>query len=235
MKRCLLKSGLPTGARVDWTSFADDASTISAYCRLYRHARVVGSHIGNYTYISEHSVVSWSDVGKFCSIGPRCLVGGLGRHPTKWISTHPLFYSTRRQVELSFVSSNLFDELPRTTIGNDVWLGARSIVLDGVNVGDGAIVAAGAVVSRDVEPYAIVGGVPAKLIRHRFPADARSALTTLRWWDEDGSTLEMVADRFTEKSEWTASDIKSLGDALLAARSRAANSDAAVLRGASDI
>ena len=84
-------------------------------------------------------------------------------------------------------------EQSRSRVGSDFWVGAWAIVLDGVTVGEGAVIAAGAVVARDVEPFAIVGGVPARLIRHRFASDTREALLRLKWWDEEPDTVRRLA------------------------------------------
>ncbi|MEM5663830.1 CatB-related O-acetyltransferase [Bacillus toyonensis] len=101
-------------------------------------------------------------IGKFCSISYGCQIG-MSEHPTNYISTSPYSYG----------SSNIFGITPYfeevhspPIIGNDVWIGGRVIILQGVTIGDGAIIAAGAVVNKDVPPYTIVGGVPAKPIKN---------------------------------------------------------------------
>jgi len=118
------------------------------------------------------------------------------------------------QVERSFVESSDFDEDMRTTIGNDVWIGAHSVILDGARIHNGAIVAAGAVVKGEVEPYSIVGGVPAKIIRYRFEPEVRTALLDLAWWDRDDDILKNVASLFTQKTEWTKDDVLFLREKL---------------------
>jgi len=111
---------------------------------------------------------------------------GLGEHPSKdFVSTHPMFYSTIGQSNPVIVEKSLFDEFPTTVIGNDVWIGARAVLKTGVKIGDGAIVAAGAIVVNDVEPYSIVGGVPAKHIRYRFSQEQIGTLLESRWWEKD--------------------------------------------------
>ena len=97
------------------------------------------------------------------------------------------------------VDSNYdFAEYRPITIGNDVWIGARAMVMDGVEVGDGAIVAANAVVTKDVPPYAIVGGVPAKVIRYRFAPEKIEALQLLQWWSWP---LEEICRRMQELND----------------------------------
>lgn len=196
-----------------WASYVDAKSTIEEGCRLYGVTSIIDSDIGRNTYVAGASICD-SQVGAFCSIGPQVLIGGLGSHPTKWLSTHPSFYSIRGQSGACFVKENLFDELKKTTIGSDVWIGARAVIIDGVNIGNGAIVAAGAVVARDVPPYAIVGGVPAKLIRYRFSNDVIEKLTAWRWWLLPDEKLATIALGFSGFQECTVDMIDQLERSL---------------------
>lgn len=184
-----------SGFRASFRSHADRFCRFAEYTRIHAGAAIYNSSLGRFTYVSRARVIN-ANIGAFCSIGPEALVGGLGRHPTKWISTHPVFYSTGGQVSLSFSDSNYIDELPRVEIGNDVWIGARAIVLDGVKIGDGAIIAAGAVVTRDVQPYAIVGGMPARIIRMRYEPDVVDQLLMLEWWNWSIEKLQARAGVF---------------------------------------
>ncbi|HEU4708702.1 MAG TPA: CatB-related O-acetyltransferase, partial [Methylophilaceae bacterium] len=163
-KRRRLTKIIP-GFWASFWSFATPDCRFSAHNRIYRRANLRSTSLGRMTYVAEASRIGFADIGAFCSIGPNVLLGGLGCHPVDRLSTHPAFYSSRLQAGDTFSENDLFEELPRVTVGNDVWIGAGSIVLDGVRIGDGAIIAAGAVVNKDVPPYAIVGGVPARLIR----------------------------------------------------------------------
>ena len=163
-------------------TYVDKETVFTEYNCLSFASVIKSSFIGRYTYIAGARIQS-SSIGSFCSIGPGTRIGGLGKHPTKWLSTHPVFFSTLKQANTTFVDKNYFLESGKVEIGNDVWIGANVTILDGVRVGDGAIIAAGAVVVSDVEPYTIVGGVPAKLIRYRFDDDMIDALLELHWWD----------------------------------------------------
>jgi acetyltransferase-like isoleucine patch superfamily enzyme len=157
-------------------------STIGACVGLHQSVQLSDATIGAYSYIAERSVASNVTIGKFSSIGPELLCG-YGTHPLTWVCTSPVFYSRRGQCGGSFVEKEHFEENLKTTIGNDVWIGARVFLRDGVNIGDGAIIGAGAVVIKDVAPYSVVGGVPAKLIRHRFVEHDIEQLSNIRWWD----------------------------------------------------
>jgi len=153
--------------------------------------------IGRYSYVAREACLDEVSIGSFASIGPRTLLG-CGDHPVDLASTAPVFYSTRRQCGASFAPADHAAERRAITIGHDVWLGAHAFVRDGLTIGDGAIVAAGAVVAADVPPYAIVGGVPAKLIRFRFPAGAIQRLLVLQWWNWEETRLRAAQPWFVQ-------------------------------------
>jgi chloramphenicol O-acetyltransferase type B len=146
------------------------------------------SFVGKFTYIGGDSYISLVNIGRFCSIGPHLLCG-LGEHPTNFVSTHPVFYSPLKQCGITFSSNTLISERKRVTIGHDVWIGARVYIRDGISIGNGAIIAAGSIVVKDVPDYAIVGGVPAKLIRYRFSEEHIKKLQEICWWDWSEATL----------------------------------------------
>lgn len=123
-------------------------------------------------------------IGKFCSIA--CGVKFLfncANHTLKSLSTYtfPLFYEDW-ELEKSNVAS-AWDNKGDVVIGNDVWIGFEAVILAGVKIGDGAIIGTRAVVTKDVPPYSIVGGIPAKVIRKRYSQDIIEQLLSLRWWD----------------------------------------------------
>lgn len=153
--------------------------------------------VGRFTSIGSDSSYVNCRIGSFCSFGPQVLAG-LGRHPTDYVSTSAAFYSPNNNgCRISFVDKSLFEESLPIVIGSDVWLGARTIIIDGVTIGHGAIVAAGAVVTKDVQPYTIVGGVPAKVIRKRFADTIIEDLLEIRWWQRDMGWISQHAREFT--------------------------------------
>ncbi len=162
-----------------------NASTFSNYNTIRKHARLRDAHLGAYSYIGRESQVYHAWIGNFTCIAPEVLIG-LGEHPSKdFVSSHPMFYSTIGQSNPVIVEKNLFDEFPQTIIDNDVWIGTRAVLKTGVSIGNGAVIAAGAVVVKDVEPYSIVGGVPAKHIRYRFTPELINILQKSEWWNKD--------------------------------------------------
>ena len=160
------------------------------YNTVYENVELDEVSLGDFTYISAYTRIVKTNIGKFCSIGDNCKIG-LGKHPSKtFVSTHPIFFSTFKQTQISFADKNYFKEYENITIGNDVWIGHGSIIVDGVNISDGVIVAAGAVVTKDIPPYAIVAGVPAKIIKYRFEKDKIEKLLKLQWWNDDLESLK---------------------------------------------
>ena len=161
------------------------------------------TQVGRFTSIGYDGVYNNCQIGNFCSLGPRILAG-LGRHPVNFVSTSPAFYSPQHtNVRISFVQKQFFEELLSITIGSDVWIGAHTILLDGIRIGHGAIIGAGAVVTKDVEPYTIVGGVPAKLIRKRFSEDIIELLLSTCWWDKSEHWLREYSEHFQDVERFT--------------------------------
>ncbi|TPG76427.1 antibiotic acetyltransferase [Pseudomonas arsenicoxydans] len=140
--------------------------------------------IGAHTYIRSGCVLSdVSSIGRFCSIGKGCIIGqGKRGHPTDWLSSHPFQYTN---TGLSFTP-----EAANVTIGNDVWIGHDAMILEGVSIGTGAIIATRALVTRDVPPYAIVAGAPANIVRFRHAADIIVMLVNSKWWNCDIKLLK---------------------------------------------
>lgn len=157
--------------------------TFGLYVTIYDNVSLYECTLGDFTYVTSRTNIARTTLGKYCSVGPDCKIG-LGKHPSKeFVSTHPIFFSISRLAQISFADRSYFEEFDNIAIGNDVWIGANVIVIDGIRIGDGAIVAAGSVVTKDVPPYAIVGGVPAKVIRFRFEQYQIEKLLEIKWWD----------------------------------------------------
>ncbi|MCT8268901.1 type B chloramphenicol O-acetyltransferase [Afifella sp. JA880] len=129
-------------------------------------------------------------IGSFCSIGSGAafIMAGNQGHRNDWISTFPFYWMP--EVPAFEGSENGYQPAGDTVIGNDVWIGSEAIIMPGVTVGDGAVIGTRALVTKDVEPYAIVGGNPAKVIRKRFDDAAIAQLLQLRWWDWDDEALK---------------------------------------------
>jgi acetyltransferase-like isoleucine patch superfamily enzyme len=160
------------------------------YNTIYDHVVLQKVELGDFTYIANGSNIKNTKIGKFCSIGPdiKC---GLGRHPSHtFVSTHPIFFSTLKQAQVSFADKNYFEDFKNIEIGNDVWIGANVIIIDGIEIGNGSIIAANSVVTKDVPSYAIVAGSPAKIIKYRFNEVEIKYLQNIKWWDQELSWIK---------------------------------------------
>lgn len=135
----------------------------------FKRCGFVGTVRIGYRSYANQSFFRNCEIGRFCSIGRGVSIGA-ARHPTATLSTHPAAFAEG------------FEVGPLTRIGNDVWIGDNVVVMAGLKIGDGAILGAGAVVTRDVAAYDIVGGVPARLIRPRFDAETVAILQASQWW-----------------------------------------------------
>lgn len=133
--------------------------------------------IGRHTYMNDGSIRDRVDIGRFCSIGRNVTIAA-GDHPLQCLTTHPIAWQTKDGVKYK----NRVKRSIRTTIGHDVWIGDNVIVVPGVTIGTGAVIGANAVVTKDVLPYMIVGGVPAKPIRSRFTESIVNDLLRTEWW-----------------------------------------------------
>lgn len=139
-----------------------------------------GSYIGHNCEMSAH-------IGRFTSIaGYVHNAGGIHPYAPPYATTCPMFFSTRCQNGQTFANRMMFDEIRKITeIGNDCWIGENVFFTGGIKIEDGAIVLAGAVVTKDVPPYAIVGGVPARILKYRYDNETIDFLLNLQWWNKD--------------------------------------------------
>lgn len=175
------------------------ASTLGAWTDIGANCSISESTIGDYTYAAGDVSIIYSTVGKYCSIASHVRLNP-GNHPMHRVTQHHMTYR-RRMFGLGETDDDEFFAWRRAhpvTIGHDVWLGHGVIVMPGVSIGDGAVVGSGAVVTRDVDPYMIVGGVPARPIRERFPQAVAARLAAIAWWDWPRDVLE---ERFLELND----------------------------------
>ena len=150
--------------------------------------------MGRYSYIGFYNSMCDVTIGSFCSIASYCAIGG-GRHPLDAVSTSPVFYDGRNSMGKNF--SNIPEEENQgVEIGNDVWIGEAVFINDGVKIGTGAVIGAHSVVTKDIPPYAIVAGAPARVLRYRFDEETVKRLLESRWWEWPDEKLSKDADRF---------------------------------------
>ncbi len=167
--------------------FTDD-SVVGEKSHLFANCIVNHASIGNYTYIGRNSLIQNTKIGNYCSIAHE-VICGLGRHPLDLFSTSPIFYRKVNPLFFQIINKDIeFEEYLPINIGHDVWIGARAIIMDGVSIGNGAVIAAGAVVTKDVPDFAIVGGVPAKIIKYRTKGESFIKKQD-NWWNYDPNTV----------------------------------------------
>lgn len=193
IKTVYYKLFVPSSVRIPLSAILDNKVSFEGCCQLHPYVKfcgrlVYGSYIGPYSKISAH-------IGRFTSIASYvCTVAGRHAYQAPFATTCPMFFSlnpNHSQSGSTFATEQMFEELKFAVpekqldveIGNDVWIGERAMLIGGVHIADGAIVLAGAVVTKDVPPYAIVGGVPAKIIRYRYDKETISFLLQTQWWN----------------------------------------------------
>lgn len=171
-------------------------------CRLGRYAaigeRVILREVtvGDFTYFERHAEAIYTVIGKFCSIAANSRINAL-EHPLERATTHKVSYRPNEYFRYLGVDTGFLERrrAKKVTIGNDVWIGHGAVVMPSVKIGDGAVVGANAVVTRDVAPYQVVAGVPARPLRPRFAAAVAERLLRMAWWDWPVETLfEAIPD-----------------------------------------
>lgn len=165
--------------------------------------------VGYGTLVHDNSDISNTRIGRYCSIAPR-VITILGSHPLdKHAAMHTAFYDKDKPHGYTYTDTTTYqsykyaDEAAgaQIVIGNDVWIGADARILDGVTIGDGAVIGTGALVTKDIEPYGIYAGVPAKLIRKRFDDETIKALLELKWWDRGEDWIREHIRQFDDVEE----------------------------------
>lgn len=136
------------------------------------------SKFGDFSYSGSNTIINFSEIGKFCSLARNVDIGGFD-HDYRKFTTMPMFRFSQLISGMAPEAGNL----DLCKIGNDVWIAAGAQILHKVTIGDGAVIGAGAVVTRDIPPYAIAVGIPAKVIKYRFPKEIIEQLLVIKWWD----------------------------------------------------
>ena len=183
-----------TNRKISLLSFFDSKSFISSKASSNKFCTMWNSSVDDYTYMGTNSSLNNVRIGKYCSISKNVNIG-LAVHPIEFISTSPIFFSPQNATGYSWIENKVFDDSPKKVIiGNDVWIGINVSIMGGVTIGDGAIIGSHSLVTKNVEPYTIVGGVPAKKIRMRFNDEIISALIGYKWWNySENKIMEKIS------------------------------------------
>ena len=206
------KRGLKTpNVKFGLFSRIGDNSSFEGDNRVGKLSFVWGA-VGHYSYFGDN-VVFMGSVGRFTSISSNVHVIN-GRHPLNapFVSTSPMFYSIKTPVGHSFVQEHLFDEYLYADeeskfpvkVGSDCWIGFGASIIGGVTIGDGAVILANATVTKDVPPYAIVGGVPAKVLGYRYDDLTIEKLLAFKWWDKDINWIKENSCLFSNINDFIA-------------------------------
>ena len=187
--------------KLEFRSKIKNGSKLEGYNNLAHHSFFTGE-MGYGSYIGDYSIID-GKIGRYCSIAGN-VVFLCKTHPTSdFVSTAPCFYSKKKQNGFTFVNKQKFDEKPclknsrySIVVGNDVYIGYGVTIIGPVVIGDGAIIAANATVTRDVEPYTIVGGNPAHVIKKRFSDEEIEFLEKIKWWNKDVLWLRKHVESF---------------------------------------
>jgi phosphonate metabolism protein (transferase hexapeptide repeat family) len=157
---------------------------------------IENSVLGDYSYTGQFCFLQNAEIGKFANIAAMVRIGATN-HPMERPSLHHFTYRREMYGFDDKDDKEFFDRRhgDKTTVGNDTWIGHGAVILPGVKIGNGAVVGSGAVVTKDVEPYTVVGGVPAKFIKRRFSEDQSEKLQSIGWWDW---THERIKDNFSD-------------------------------------
>ena len=167
------------------------SSVIDKTSKIGLNNQIFHCNINRYTYTGENCNIIEAEIGSFCSIASNCIIGGAA-HPVDWVSTSPVFHKGRNVLNKNF-SDNAFEPYQKTIIKNDVWIGSNSLVKAGVTIENGAVIGMGSVVTKNIPPYEIWAGNPARFIRKRFDDETINALISLKWWEWDNNKLSEYA------------------------------------------
>lgn len=166
-------------------------SKIDATAKIDVGTVIANSTLGKYSYVGEHSSMIHTKVGAFTCISNYCAIGG-GTHPIKWVSMSPVF-NTSGGIIKKKLGAKEFEPFSDVIIGNDVWIGSHVLVKSGVTIANGAVVGMGSVVTRDIGPYEIWAGNPARMIRKRFDDTLIEKMQQICWWNLTDEKLEQLA------------------------------------------
>ncbi len=174
-------------------------TVLGAYTQIQAHSVLNETTIGDFSYCAGYNQIFYANIGKFCSIASFVRINP-GNHPTYTrVAQHHFTY---RSAMFGFGENDeaFFDwrRQDLVTIGNDVWIGHNATIMPGVTIGNGAVIGTGAVVTKDVEPYSIVVGVPAKKIKMRFSDDLIERIQRTAWWDWDYDTIKERLNDFRD-------------------------------------
>lgn len=176
-------------------------SEVDKSATIQSGSQFVNSRMGRHSYAAYDCLICDCEIGNFCSIAQGVVIGA-AEHPIERVSTSPAFEGITNSSPRARFADFPAPEAKRTIIGSDVWIGANAIIKGGVKIGHGAVIGAGAVVTKDVAPYAIAVGCPAKFIRYRFDESIRHRLLLSKWWELPDHSIKTMADKISSPADF---------------------------------
>jgi len=167
-------------------------SEIDTTSKISSGSQIVNVKMDRYSYCGHDCTIINTEIGAFCSIADHVFIGA-AEHPIHWASTSPVFEHVSHSGPTRRFQVFDLPEAKRTFVGNDVWIGHAVTIKSGVTIGHGAVIGSNAMVTNDVPPYAIVGGVPARIIRFRFDDATIEALLRSCWWNLDDDSIQQYS------------------------------------------
>lgn len=171
-------------------------SDIHKTSKICSGSQIVNVKIGKYSDVGYDCIIINAEIGAFCSLGANIVIGGAS-HTIEWVSTSPVFNENKDHLPKKF-SNHKFSLESKTVVGNDVWIGNNVMIKANVKISDGAVLGMGSIVTKDVGPYEIWAGNPAKLIKKRFEDDKIEKLLETQWWNLTDNEIEKIAPLFTD-------------------------------------
>jgi len=171
-------------------------SEIDKTSKIESGSNIVNTTMQRHSFAGYNCEISNCNIGSFTSIANNVVIGG-AKHPMKWVSMSPVFYEGRDSVKTKF-SEHKRDSIEFTQIGHDVWIGEKALIKQGVKIGNGAVIGMGSVVTKNIDPYTIVAGCPAKVLRKRFDDKIISDLMKSKWWAFNDDKLQQYAQYFAD-------------------------------------
>ena len=170
-------------------------SQLGAYTEVGARTKVAETVMGDYSYVVNDSQIIYSEIGRFCSIAAQTRINP-GNHPLQRVAlSHFTYRSSAYGLGEDDAELFAWRRASRVTMGDDVWIGHGAVILPGISLGTGAAIGAGAIVTKNVPPFAIVVGNPGRVLRFRFPPEIQAALLRINWWHWPHAVLgERMAD-----------------------------------------
>ncbi len=175
-------------------------SKIHKTSKIASASHIVDTTINKYTYVGNNCTVVDTEIGSFCSIADNVTIGGAS-HPVHWVSTSPVFHMGRNILKKNF-SNHAFQTNSLTIIKNDIWIGSNCLIKSGITIENGAIIGMGSVLTKNVGPYEIWAGNPAKIIKKRFDDTTIENLLKIKWWGLDDNNITRISSSMHKTSKF---------------------------------